>query len=112
MPFCYLYWSRKEEKVEDVIRSIERQYSLNSGTERDKNVLHFYDTADSYTEYVIMDDNRIPYQPVKIVPKLLKMIKELERKTSTAWMTRLLLALQHRFIRGWSLMQSRRSPYV
>lgn len=62
----------KRKKVEDVIRSIERQYSLNSGTERDKNVLHFYDTADSYTEYVIMDDNRIPYQPVKIVPKLLK----------------------------------------
>ena len=62
----------KRKKVEDVIRSIERQYSLNSGTERDKNVLHFYDTADSYTEYVTMDDNRIPYQPVKIVPKLLK----------------------------------------
>lgn len=70
----------KRKQAKDVIGSVERQYSLNTGTNRDQNVLHFYDTADSYTEYVVMDDNNIPYQPVQIVPKMIKNEKGTKKK--------------------------------
>ena len=65
----------------DVVGSIIRRYSLITEEDQSKSVLHFCDAADAYTEYVIMDDNCVPYQPVEIVPKMIPNDKGKRKKS-------------------------------